>query len=356
MIATSSLSTAQVSVSSNNIKLSEKFNNSTSSSTSSASSSPSSNINNSKLSHFYSTTCPYPSDSVNSQLKPTSCGFYPWKKTADMNSSATFYPYYQQQVYNATAGAANSLSSYQPEFYSPSSQAAAASVAAAANTFDYAHPTAAPSHFRTSQQNFLQKAILDHGAFYASNNISNSENLHQPVSHQAAAAAAGSYWDWTSNQSSFQLNRQAAYYDLTQQIQQQQSYNFEPLPPSYGVEMADKTNMKTQLTEPGGKSKTPRAKPNQAKNTVSPNTSSSVDSSETATPASLLKPNGRKSSRASARTTCECPNCVELDRTEPNATPATIKKRTVHSCHIPGCGKIYNKTSHLKAHLRWHTG
>ncbi|KAG7253331.1 hypothetical protein CRUP_013300, partial [Coryphaenoides rupestris] len=31
-------------------------------------------------------------------------------------------------------------------------------------------------------------------------------------------------------------------------------------------------------------------------------------------------------------------------------------KKKQHICHIPGCGKVYGKTSHLKAHLRWHSG
>jgi uncharacterized Zn-finger protein len=34
----------------------------------------------------------------------------------------------------------------------------------------------------------------------------------------------------------------------------------------------------------------------------------------------------------------------------------TPNKRKEHICHIPGCGKVYGKTSHLKAHLRWHSG
>lgn len=31
-------------------------------------------------------------------------------------------------------------------------------------------------------------------------------------------------------------------------------------------------------------------------------------------------------------------------------------KKKQHICHIQGCGKVYGKTSHLRAHLRWHTG
>ncbi|ETE69632.1 Transcription factor Sp5, partial [Ophiophagus hannah] len=52
---------------------------------------------------------------------------------------------------------------------------------------------------------------------------------------------------------------------------------------------------------------------------------------------------------------CRCPNCQVAAGNGPDATAEPGKKKQ-HVCHVPGCGKVYGKTSHLKAHLRWHTG
>ena len=62
----------------------------------------------------------------------------------------------------------------------------------------------------------------------------------------------------------------------------------------------------------------------------------------------------RSQRRYTGRAVCDCPNCQEAERLGPAATAG--KKKNLHNCHIPGCGKVYGKTSHLKAHLRWHTG
>ncbi|KAH0621500.1 hypothetical protein JD844_022870 [Phrynosoma platyrhinos] len=51
------------------------------------------------------------------------------------------------------------------------------------------------------------------------------------------------------------------------------------------------------------------------------------------------------------RVACTCPNCKEGGGRGTN-----IGKKKQHICHIPGCGKVYGKTSHLRAHLRWHSG
>ncbi|XP_038581110.1 transcription factor Sp4 isoform X1 [Micropterus salmoides] len=52
------------------------------------------------------------------------------------------------------------------------------------------------------------------------------------------------------------------------------------------------------------------------------------------------------------RVACSCPNC--RDGEGRNSGDPTKKKQ--HICHMEGCGKVYGKTSHLRAHLRWHTG
>ncbi|XP_023661850.1 transcription factor Sp3 isoform X2 [Paramormyrops kingsleyae] len=51
------------------------------------------------------------------------------------------------------------------------------------------------------------------------------------------------------------------------------------------------------------------------------------------------------------RVACTCPNCKEA-----GGRGSNTGKKKQHVCHIPGCGKVYGKTSHLRAHLRWHSG
>ena len=54
------------------------------------------------------------------------------------------------------------------------------------------------------------------------------------------------------------------------------------------------------------------------------------------------------------RVACTCPNCKNEDRTL-KSLDGTMRRKQ-HVCHIPGCNKVYGKTSHLRAHLRWHSG
>ncbi|XP_013877107.1 transcription factor Sp6 [Austrofundulus limnaeus] len=66
------------------------------------------------------------------------------------------------------------------------------------------------------------------------------------------------------------------------------------------------------------------------------------------------KPQRRSSSRGGSQAVCRCPNCIHAEQMGQSADDG--RRKHMHNCHIPGCGKAYAKTSHLKAHLRWHSG
>ncbi|KAF9413206.1 hypothetical protein HW555_008486 [Spodoptera exigua] len=56
-----------------------------------------------------------------------------------------------------------------------------------------------------------------------------------------------------------------------------------------------------------------------------------------------------QSKRLMKRVACTCPNCDQGEN-------RLVDRKKQHVCHIAGCNKVYGKTSHLRAHLRWHSG
>ena len=59
--------------------------------------------------------------------------------------------------------------------------------------------------------------------------------------------------------------------------------------------------------------------------------------------------------RRNKRRACSCLNCkMGLNAHAFNEDGTPRKKR--HICHYPDCTRVYGNTSHLRAHLRGHTG
>lgn len=56
------------------------------------------------------------------------------------------------------------------------------------------------------------------------------------------------------------------------------------------------------------------------------------------------------------RVPCACPNCISGANNGTPTNPDGSPRKKMHNCHVPGCKKSYGKTSHLRAHVRSHTG
>lgn len=70
---------------------------------------------------------------------------------------------------------------------------------------------------------------------------------------------------------------------------------------------------------------------------------------------SYFDPSGTSQRCRLRRMACTCPNCTNGNNSKATNPDGTLKKKQ-HICHYPGCGKVYGKTSHLRVHLRSHTG
>ncbi|KAI8428253.1 hypothetical protein MSG28_002473 [Choristoneura fumiferana] len=90
--------------------------------------------------------------------------------------------------------------------------------------------------------------------------------------------------------------------------------------------------------------------------TVSNNSSNNSNHSNSGNTSGTECENGKQRAtspsgkRMMKRVACTCPNCDQGENR------LAVDRKKQHVCHIAGCNKVYGKTSHLRAHLRWHTG
>jgi hypothetical protein len=63
----------------------------------------------------------------------------------------------------------------------------------------------------------------------------------------------------------------------------------------------------------------------------------------------------RKVVSASTATTTT-PDRASAEAATPVAAPANTGSKRIYGCTVPDCGKVYTKSSHLKSHMRSHTG
>ncbi|XP_028250307.1 Krueppel-like factor 5 [Parambassis ranga] len=120
-------------------------------------------------------------------------------------------------------------------------------------------------------------------------------------------------------------------------------------PPSYEASIASKLTFQSQnSTDPG---QTPSVVPIQ-------------DQDQNSTVGFVQSPNAGAVQRSSLTPAQTTPGIGPLSPVLAQSAPVKynrrnnpdLERRRIHHCDVPGCLKVYTKSSHLKAHLRTHTG
>ncbi|XP_047457879.1 Krueppel-like factor 5 isoform X2 [Mugil cephalus] len=120
-------------------------------------------------------------------------------------------------------------------------------------------------------------------------------------------------------------------------------------PPSYEASIASKLTFQTHnSTDPGQTS------------SVAPIQNPDQNPTNQFVQSPGMRPVQHSSLTPVPTTSCVGPLSPELAQSAPvkynRRNNPDLERRRIHHCDVPGCRKVYTKSSHLKAHLRTHTG
>lgn len=288
-------------------------------------------------------------------------GFHPWKKPITGMDAPSPLSFTSQRMTGFNTGMSMTSSGF--------SYARANSLQSCSGAYgnDLFYPSTTVTSYAHSQTESCQAALSQ--KVYSDNGFSNS-NLGNMYSRVASApiydswssympsanthalktdlassvSSPSSWWDMHSNPSNWLSDISAAPNGLHSQISTNYA-NSESIN-AFGHSLGSNGATFPHLLQDSYKSVLP---------SNSDITASAVNPFALSRTAAMSSLNSSRSQRRyTGRVTCDCPNCQEAERLGPAG--ANLRKKNLHNCHIPGCGKVYGKTSHLKAHLRWHTG